>query len=279
MKDHKEIFGDFITAGTSDLSVFEGKNYKLPGAFVFFCREGEADIRINIQDYRIKKNELMMPMPGNVISLISAGEGFSGWFVFIPGDDIREVTQTIPSDFFGYIHQQPVVGMSESLKRIYGPWRQAFDEVLSDTGNIYSGNIIMSLLRCLFWELADKTRECFTDQNGQSNSRSRELFHRFMTMLQNLCPKHRDVEFYAGELCISPRYLSYICAAECHGKSAKKIIDEHTVLYIKATLESSDKPLQEIAEEMNFSDQSYLARYFARQTGIPPMKYRKMSGI
>ncbi|MGN3984324.1 helix-turn-helix domain-containing protein, partial [Bacteroides fragilis] len=87
------------------------------------------------------------------------------------------------------------------------------------------------------------------------------------------CCSQRDVVFYAGKLCISTKYLTSICRS-LTGHSAKKVIDDFTALEIKVLLQSTDLSIQEIADRLNFPDQSYLGRYFKRHEGVSPMEYR-----
>jgi AraC-like DNA-binding protein len=43
---------------------------------------------------------------------------------------------------------------------------------------------------------------------------------------------------------------------------------------MKVMLQSTQLPVQEIAHQLNFPDQSYLGRYFKRYTGVSPTEYR-----
>ncbi|MCI7750125.1 MAG: helix-turn-helix domain-containing protein, partial [Bacteroidales bacterium] len=82
------------------------------------------------------------------------------------------------------------------------------------------------------------------------------------------------VEYYAGRLDISPRYLGTI-TREIDGQSPKDIIDTYIVQEIKILLSFSDMTLQQIADQLRFPDQSYLGRYFKRLAGKSPLEYRK----
>ena len=73
---------------------------------------------------------------------------------------------------------------------------------------------------------------------------------------------------------ITPRYLSTIVQA-VSGETAKNIIDKHVILEIKVLLESTELSIQEIANRLQFPDQSFFGRYFKKHTGISPMNYRR----
>ena len=95
-----------------------------------------------------------------------------------------------------------------------------------------------------------------------------------MQLIHKYSSTEREVSFYANELCISTKYLTSICRNETKD-SAKKIIDDFMILEIKVLLQSTELTVQEIADKLNFPDQSYLGRYFKRHEGISPMEYRK----
>ena len=74
-----------------------------------------------------------------------------------------------------------------------------------------------------------------------------------------------------------PRYLSAIAQA-VSGETAKNIIDKHVILEIKVLLESTDLSIQEIANHLQFPDQSLFDRYFKRHTDTSPQYYRRKLG-
>lgn len=57
-------------------------------------------------------------------------------------------------------------------------------------------------------------------------------------------------------------------------ESPKTIIDKRLIIEIKVLLQSTELSIQEIADKLNFPDQSYLSRYFKVNCGITPTDYR-----
>ena len=100
------------------------------------------------------------------------------------------------------------------------------------------------------------------------------IFHRFLSLVRQHCTERRDTAFYAGELCISQRYLRVVTAGLAPHKTPKQLIDEQLVAEIKALLYTSDLSVTQIADRFGFPDQSYLSRFFKRKTGFSPYDYR-----
>ena len=52
-------------------------------------------------------------------------------------------------------------------------------------------------------------------------------------------------------------------------------IDDYVTLEIKLMLKNTTKSIKEIAQELNFSSQSFLGKYFKDRVGVSPKEYRK----
>ena len=107
-----------------------------------------------------------------------------------------------------------------------------------------------------------------------SLSRKEELFDDFQTLLWEHCKKNRNVKFYADKLCITTQYLSSILK-EQSGKSASRWIHEALITEAKGMLKSPRVNVQQVANELNFPDQSTFGKFFKKHTGTTPMTFRK----
>lgn len=101
-----------------------------------------------------------------------------------------------------------------------------------------------------------------------------QLYRRFISDIYQFCDKERQLDFYADRLCISVRYLSKIVLRHGSGVTAKQLISKQLMFKVKFLLSSTDMTLAQIADELDFSDQSYLSRYFKRYAGCCPTEYR-----
>ena len=80
--------------------------------------------------------------------------------------------------------------------------------------------------------------------------------------------------FYASSLCVTPQYLRRI-VKYMSGKTVHTWINEALIREIEKRLAETDMTIQQIAEELSFSEQATLTRFFKRYKGISPLKYRK----
>ncbi len=100
------------------------------------------------------------------------------------------------------------------------------------------------------------------------------IFSRFMELLQNEPVKHRPVYYYADQLCISSKYLSYVCKS-ISGKSASEFIKNAVVGEIMHYLEKTTLSVKEISNIMGFPNISFFGKFVKSNLGASPNKYRK----
>lgn len=86
--------------------------------------------------------------------------------------------------------------------------------------------------------------------------------------------KETSVEFYAESLCISKQYLSLIVKEKTR-VTIGTIISSMRAEEASRLLRDPSLTLQQIAEMLSFSDQSSFGKFFKKQTGISPLKYRQ----
>lgn len=106
-----------------------------------------------------------------------------------------------------------------------------------------------------------------------TKSRRVTYVQNFISLVYEHHTRERSVSFYAGKLCISPKYLSMIIK-EATGRSASDIIDDFVITEAKNLLRYSDKNIQQIAYHLNFSNQSSFGKYFKHVTGMSPTKFQ-----
>ena len=79
--------------------------------------------------------------------------------------------------------------------------------------------------------------------------------------------------FYAKELEITTKHLGRTIKAQT-GFTASEWLDRLVVLEAKVLLKSTSMTIQQIAEELNFSSQSFFGKYFKNLVGISPKEFR-----
>ena len=108
----------------------------------------------------------------------------------------------------------------------------------------------------------------------ESLRRSEKVFTNFLKMVEENCRKERRVAWYAQQQNITPKYLSE-AVKRVSGRTAVEWVENYVTMELRVLLKNSTKTIKEIANEMNFPNQSFLGKYFREHVGVTPSEYRK----
>ncbi len=172
----------------------------------------------------------------------------------------------------------PVLELSQQELSVLQRFFRLIMYVMEDNTNpMMTRHILASLLSALTYEVV----LCWYKRLGEStvdadvNPRRAAYVVEFFKLLHLNFMKERSLPFYAGQLCISPKYLSML-VREATGHSAAEWIDRVVITEAKQMLRFSGKPIQQIAFSLNFSTQSAFGKYFKKMTGVAPSEFQKL---
>ena len=151
--------------------------------------------------------------------------------------------------------------------RIRTLFNQIYQESVSNLVN--STAIIQSEIHTLMLEL---------ERIGINNSCTSiipDILDRYKSLIDRSFAKEHQVQYYAGQLGISPNYLNVLSKKHLN-KSALEMINERLILEIKRLLLRTDNDISEIAYKLGFNELSYFSRFFKRHTGTTPNGFRIM---
>ena len=138
------------------------------------------------------------------------------------------------------------------------------------------------VLRALLYEVLMLLDREYKKVNMEEETTSKEVgnihIDKFMKLVESHLKEQHSVQYYADKLCVTTRHLSKTIQ-QTVGCTAKEWIDDYVILELKVTLHSTALSIQEIANQFNFPDQSYLGRYFKHHTGMSPTAYRENYGV
>lgn len=103
---------------------------------------------------------------------------------------------------------------------------------------------------------------------------SASIMSRFLNMLENgTYRSHREVNYYADKLCVTPKYLSEV-SRKVSGYAAGYWINRYTVLDISRLLRDRSLTFVMISDMFGFSSPAYFSRYVQQHLGMSPTEYR-----
>lgn len=120
--------------------------------------------------------------------------------------------------------------------------------------------------------------EIYCAENGfvpEEKSGVELLMLRFHAAIAENFHTHRDVKFYADQLCLSPKYFGTV-VRQTLGYSASELIARYVMVQAKHLLRHHRKmTIQQVSDKLGFSDQTAFARYFKSHSGQTPQEFRE----
>ncbi|MDR1380922.1 MAG: helix-turn-helix domain-containing protein [Tannerella sp.] len=264
-------------------SSFELKNFaaSIPSRFdamiLISLSDGEMEIQIDYVTYKACKNSLTLIMPTHITHFIGGNDHLKGWVLAISKSFLQAFPnkQHLPNVIsYMQFKKNPLTYFGDiEYKSIYSSLDSVRNK-MRQHAHLFYNELIKNALKMFFLDLGNvylSKKERFTPP---TLSRREELFVDFLALLQNNCKKQHDVKFYANELCITTQYLSSILKKDS-GKSASQWIQEALMIEARGMLKTPRINVQQVANELNFPDQSTFGKFFKKHTGMSPMTFRK----
>lgn len=239
---------------------------------VGFCLQGEAKVEINLQSYDIRKNDIIFLLPGYIVQPLAKSDDFVGKSLFFDPDFI-ESGDVRRFPVFLEIKEFPRISLSDDeiaiVLEFYSFLRKQYN---SRIDQVYRKEIMKKLLMAFLYEVGAIFQNNKPVEPSKM-SRKEEILKSFIRLVSIHYRKERSVSFYAGQLCLTPKYLSTTVKEISH-KTVVEWINAAVVLESKALLRSSQMTVQQIADVLNFPNPSFFGRFFKRHTGMTPKEYK-----
>ena len=258
---------------------FEFVNHpvKLSFTVALLCLAGQMRAQVNLQDFELRTNDVLVVQNGT----IGEYRGMS--------DDARIAVIAFTPAYF-----QPALPTEATMslqRRLYASplWHLPFEAMeelmviyrlmkakIAETDNPFRKGALLGYTQVLIYNCykyllaADSGNEKTEVKSG----RQQELYTQFMDEVRKSYIKERSISYYADVLCVTPKYLSQV-VRRVSGRFAGDWITDFVILEAKALLKSRKYTVQQIADMLNFANQSFFGKYFREKVGCSPKAYQE----
>ena len=189
-------------------------------------------------------------------------------------DFFHEIIKTVHdvSSLFVFARMRPILKLQPEEIETFKEYFQFIKQKLSDNHNHFRKDLIRTLMLAMFYDVGNVIYR--VKNFNESLMSSEKVFTAFLKMVEENCRKERRVAWYAQQLQITPKYLSQ-AVKRVSGQAAVEWIENYVTMELRVMLKNSSLSIKEIANEMNFPNQSFLGKYFKEHTGMTPSAYRK----
>ncbi|WP_214073499.1 helix-turn-helix domain-containing protein [Mucilaginibacter sp. dw_454] len=239
---------------------------------VFFTKGGGSQT-IDFQQVPVKSNQIYFMIPGQVHNWAFKGE-VDGYIInfSVPFFQSFLLKANYLEDFpffTGIVDDSVIEIPADAQQHIISLFEQLIHE--TEEPKPLADDMVRSIMLQLFISVA---RQGLTSVNKTIPTYNYTLLRSFQKLIEKNYTSLRLPKEYAELLYITPNHLNALCN-DVLGISAGEVIRNRIALEAKRLLINNDLTVLEIANQLNFADNSYFTKFFKKQVGSTPEEFRK----
>ncbi len=249
----------------------DDKPYLSTNYVIVINQKGTLSGLYNNEERSFKANDVSVVYPGNSIMAKQLSKDYRATVIVVLASLLDEpLLEIINLNRYRYV-PQPNMTLSKHEYRVLMKIVDIMRETIAT--DIQEKRSLLTLQLRSFLYFLNYYRQI----NLKEHFIPKRISIKFHTELTKHYREHRDVDFYAKQICLSPKHFSAVVKKET-GRNAAHIIQTYVVGQAKMLLDSRpDISIQDIAMMLGFKEQSAFCRYFKRETGLSPKQYQDNS--
>lgn len=275
--EYSHLGEDYILSHiTSNTGYFYSeKARRIDGHTMIICAKGHMKVTIDLDVIEVPPMSLVFVAPERVFKPTSwDGPERDAYLLFLSNKfayDLNIDLNAINTNIF--TSAKSVMPLTrEKLDLIIRYFEMLHANALSATH--YNRHIARALTSAAAYQIMAFGEETLpTSRSAHSHNRKLTYVKTFLHLVRAHHRRERSIGFYADKMFISSKYLSLIIK-EATGRSAAEWIDQYVIQEAKNQLRYSGKNVQQIAYDLNFSNQSSFGKYFKNLTGLSPTQFQ-----
>lgn len=244
---------------------------------ILICRKGKATVNINYKEWYLHEGAVITVFPNDVVELKVKSEAslFDVEMLKYNASLLREASLQLEQTVYSSLREDRCRQDTPVVTNIIDSMFALLKVYFNQSECTCISQLVLLQLKAFFvgfHEYLQRNPQNRPDDEVKSY-RVRELFNRFMMLMERDYKLSRDVNYYADLMHITSKYLTNI-VRQVAGHTPKTIIDQYVILQLKMQLQRSSQSIKEIAWEYHFTDVSFFCRYFKKHTGLTPQQMR-----
>lgn len=247
-------------------------------ATILLVTSGQLKVTCNLEEITCRESSLYFFMRGFVYTIENIDDNFSCIGMTVSGKFILEngAGAAISSSFHIITaNRQHPIQINQKERNALSSMLQLLKDFFLPNESLFNYNeILLCLVMSILHTIAAFCRKYNGDQVMKFKRRN-VITSRFLHLLQSNTKRERSLQFYAGQLAVTPGYLARV-VKQVTGNTAGELIDNAVIIEAKLLLANPSLSIAQIAQHMEFSDQSVFGRFFKHHTGVTPTNYRSL---
>lgn len=242
---------------------------------VGMCLKGSARYFVDAVEHVVETGDIIIINQGRFTYDCTMTPDCRGIGVIIDYNFFKETIKSVHelSSLFLFARNHPVFRLPTERANFI---RDTFFQIkakINEPDNHFRRQMVQSLFLTMVYEMCNVIYSVQA-KNDECNSRAEEIFTKFLLLVEANFRTERRVGWYSEQLCISPKYLSETVKMVSK-RTPSEWIDSYVTMELRMLFRNTQKSIKEIAQELNFSNQSFLGKYFKEHVGMSPSEYRR----
>lgn len=235
-----------------------------------FVRRGHCKAEINLEEYEIEAPCVVNIASSEIMQPLKISDDFEGAFVVMSQRFISDfISMVNDENLISKFKRSPIMTVAPQYLSDFEMLYRNLRSITSESNGQYSYQTVLHTLLAFFYNIGLKCLK----PDYESGSTAAHITNRFLKMARENFKKERFMDFYASQLEITPKHLGRTIKAQT-GFTASEWLDRMVILEAKVLLKSTSMTIQQIAEELNFTSQSFFGKYFKNIVGVSPKEFR-----
>lgn len=265
---------DVLTGVLTDsviLNLYAHFPCRIKAEIVVLCKKGDIDASINLVDYHVSDNSFLVVLPGSIFQVNQIRGDVEIYFAGFSSDFLRSLNPVKSLlDITYTINHNPVVPLKEEMVELIEDYFKLGIRT-KEHFSLENRELSRHLYYCLIYAISSLYSNRKVDTGNLSPAE--RISQDFGQLVLDHYTKEKNVAFYASKLGVTAAYLSTI-VKQTTGRTCMEIISNMVIMDAKAQLKSTNLPIYQIADSLNFNNVSFFGKYFKRYVGVSPQEYR-----
>ncbi len=269
-------FGDIFESSETDGQwKVKSSLTDLNAVLLLICQRGTMKARIRDVEYEVGVGQGLVLLPIVVIQqlMVTPDVHFRGFgFSITAMENVFHNYRATWQEALTLV-ERPVVTLSEGKMQVAENLYQIAQQAERMTDCRYYRPMMRAVVQAFLYMIADVVNHRERDDENEGMSQKERLFKQFVSLLWASGGKNRKVDYFAQQLCITPKYLATL-VRESSGKTPLEMIHRYTANMIAQRLRSTNLTVKEICTELEFPNESFFGRFVKQHLGCTPREYR-----
>lgn len=248
---------------------------RMKSLFLALCTSGHAQYTVDTKMHEVSAGDVIIISEEQVVADYMLSQDCKGIALIMSYDFFQNIVSGVHelSALFLFARTHPVFHLDDNQTKALENDIEHIKEKIIDVGHRFRRELVMTMLKALIIDMSNIIYR-FQQVGEAGQTRAEVIFRDFIQTVEKNYRTERRVSWYAQQLCITSKYLSETVRTVSR-RTPSDWIDSYVTRELRVMLRNSTMSIKQIADELNFANQSFLGKYFKEHVGMSPSKFRK----